>query len=232
MAGSCDSTIVGLHELLLDRLEMKLRSDAPSAVRWFEGIGDGRAEYAWRHPDVWPRFLTSFDAPERKILSGLFDVRLGLDSLRFQSELALAATDMREFHLATRPIPVAMSALLDRLEIMGKHAHRGGMVDALVEQRINRAIARFRKRDPFLSARDATAHGSFVETKSWLSAPESDRLWEAMALQPGPREPLDSLYRGTPTPEHHDQTQKRLSNIETVTHHSLSFLLKALHRDR
>ena len=106
-----DAKITVLYELLLDRLEEKLRQEASSAVRWFEHLGEGALEYFERHPRVWPRKLASFDAEEREILSCLFDVRVGLDSVRSTSEQSLAAADLRQFHMAAAVIPVVISRL-------------------------------------------------------------------------------------------------------------------------
>lgn len=230
-SSNVDAVITGIYELLIDSLEEKLRSDAPSAVRWFERLTHP-VEYFSAHPGVWPRKLGSFDAAEREILSGLFDVRLGLDSVRYLSEQALEADDLRQFHMATLLIPVAISALLQRLDHLAKRARRSGIADAAVGQRMLTAVARFRERDAYLGARDAAAHGSFVKKKSWTSAPESDRLWEAVALQSGPREPLDSMLRGQIDPRYPGETRKRLSNVESVTSYTLTLLLNALRGTR
>lgn len=96
-SSNVDALITEVYELLLDSLEEKLRNEAPSAVRWFERVRYP-VEYFSLHPEVWPRTLGSFDAVERKVLSGLFDVQLGLDSVRFLSQQALTATDRRHFH--------------------------------------------------------------------------------------------------------------------------------------
>lgn len=134
--------------------------------------------------------------------------------------------------MATNLIPVAMSALLERLEYLAKRSSRSSLIDEAVEQRMLTAVARVRERDAFLGARDASAHGSFVEVKSWSSAPESDRLWEAVALQSEPREPLDSMLYGQVDPRYHNETLKRLSNAESATSYVLAALLNALRSSR
>ena len=223
-----DAKIADLYGLLLDRLSKKLRREAPPAVEWFERLGNGAQEYHQRHPDVWPRTLGSFDAPERTILSGLFDVRVGLDSVRSMSEQSLAATDLHQFHMAAVVMPILISALLERLEHLAKRSRRSGTIGEAVEQRMLGTVAKYRERDRFLTGRDASAHGSFTSDDSWLRTPERERLWEAVALGPTPREPLTSMYHGPVNPKLHSHTRKRLVNVESMTSYTLALLLDGL----
>lgn len=227
--GDADAAIAALYSRLLRGLERKLRAEAPGAITWIERLADGSpVEYFKQHPDVWPRVLRSFDAPERRLLSALLDVQFGLDSVRFYSERGVAATNHRELHMAMTVMPVLVERLLERMEHLIKRARRAGLVDEQTEKAVMRELARYRDADSFLSERGPSAHGAYVSEDAWLLTPEQQRLWELAALTTAPKDPMSWTYEGDVDPEIHAATRGRLAAVEVTIGRALGTLLSGL----
>ena len=178
-----DHAITGVYDFLLGGLERRLRVEAPEAVAWIERLDEGNpTEYLRRHPTVWPRVLAAFDAGERRLLSALLDVQFGLDSVRFYSERALAATDLREFYMVTTVMPILVERLLQRMEHLAKKTRRIGLVDESTEDAVMAETNRYRTVDPFLGERDPSARGAYTSEDAWLRTPERTRLWELVGI--------------------------------------------------
>lgn len=211
-----DANIATLYDILLGRLEERLRNDAPAAVQWFERMEEkSAAEYFVRHPDVWERNLRSFEASEREMLSAVFDIDFGLDLIRFLSDQALSAKDRRTIYAAAHMLAIGVQALFERLDHMVKRAYRNGMIVKKTEIRLLKDIEA-RMNDPLLRMRDASAHGSFVSAESVLRNPERTRMWEVLALTGITAKPLAWMHEGEVDSEFHKQTGVRLSAVETL----------------
>ena len=211
-----DANIAALYDILLGRLEERLRSDAPAAVHWFERMEEPKAaEYFGRHPDVWVRRLGSFEASERETLSAVFDIDFGLDLIRFLSDQALAAEDRRMIYATSHMLAIGVQALFERLEYLVKRAFRNEMIVKKTEIKLLKEI-KAHMNDHLLLMRDASAHGSFVSTESILRHPERIRMWEVLALSSTTAEPLAWMYMGMVDSEFHKLTRARLRAIETL----------------
>ena len=226
-----DATIATLYEVLFRRLEHQLRNMAPSAVKWADRLQSGAVVYLQRYPRVWPRVLGGFEAPETEILTSLYDVEVGLDSVRFYSDQALTAPDLRALYMAMAVLPVTIVALAERLTHLTKRAHREGMISYLTQTKILADIEEYRSTDQFLDERDATAHGSYVSEESRLRVPERLRLWELGALsgvEPRGSSPLKWMYEGEVPPELHDRTRARVEAVESLTGRAVALIVDDL----
>ncbi len=230
-----DVIIAEIHGLLLDRLEEKLRTEAPRAVQWFE-LDLALPIDARR--DAWRSKLGSFDAGERRVLQSLLDVFLGIGSVRLlsrQSLDTLSDNDSSAFRFVTNSLSIAGSALLEGLDALAKRASRADIINQAAEEEMRAAVAERRENDPLLGIRNASAHGSFAKggrrqsdgPVPWMSAPLHDRLWEMVALQ-SPREPLDRVLHTELHSGHRDEVARRLSRLESATESVLSVLLRGL----
>ena len=191
-----DANIATLYDILLGRLEERLRNDAPAAVQWFERMEEkSAAEYFVRHPEVWKRKLRSFETSEREMLSAVFDIDFGLDLIRFLSDQALSAKDRRTIYAAAHMLAIGVQALFERLEHVVKRALRNEMIVKKTESMLLKDIEAHMN-DPLLRMRDASAHGSFVSAESVLRNPEQTRMWEALALTGITAEPLAWMHGG------------------------------------
>ncbi len=223
---------MGLYELFLAILERKLKVEASEAVRWIDQLAEGDpTDFLQRHPSVWPRVLGAFDANERRLLSGLLDVQLGLDAVRYYSGRALVATDLRELYMVTTMMPILVERLLQRVEHLVKRARRTGLVDETTESEVMAETGRYRAADPLLAERDPSAHGAYVSDEAWIRTPEKLRYWELVALTDAAGDPMAWTYRGEIDPEMHVDTRRRLAAVETTMGRALSALLSGVQRD-
>ena len=172
--------------------------------------------------------LGAFDAGERRLLSALLDVQFGLDSVRFYSERALAATDLREFYMVTTVMPILVERLLQRMEHLAKKTRRIGLVDESTEDAVMAETNRYRSVDPFLGERDPSAHGAYTSEDAWLRTPERTRLWELVALSTAPGDPMAWTYQGEIDPGMHTGTRGRLAAVEAAAGRALGTLLSGV----
>ena len=224
-----DVVIRDLFEVLLDRLKDKIVAEVPLAISWIERLAKGDpVVYLTQHPDVWVRHFRSFDPNERELLTGLLDLSIGLESVRFMSEKSMTATDLRTLRMFTLMLPIVIVAVLERLERLAKRAFRTGMVDESTMDGILRVATKYREQDSFLEERDASAHGSYVRDDSWLRTPENLRLWELAALTAPPRDPSAWTHVGEIPADFHDHTCARLATVESTVGRALTMLLRGL----
>lgn len=185
-----------LFRALLLRLNRRLHVERPRVAEQALRMGPRLVWYVRQHESVWHRWLAKFHVREQRILSAIFDVLMGLEWVGVTVDDLGNPARGKQRHLTDAQVhPIAVNAVLERLDDLVKLSRREMLINREVESTLLNRIGEARRSDGLVALRHLAVHSSARAKDAWLRAPESDRLWELLSLQLElePEHPVDPV---------------------------------------